>query len=294
MSEPSLAGRVVLISGASRGIGLAIAIACARRGADIAILAKTDRPHPRLPGTIHDAAQAVEAAGGRCLPLICDIRDSAAVEAAVAQAAAHFGRIDACVNNASAISLTGTRETEIRRFDLMSGVNSRGAFVVTRACLPHLLRSDRAHVLTLAPPLDLSARWFNGHPAYSLAKYGMSLLSLGWAAEFDGRVASNSLWPRTAIDTAAVRNLLGGAQLAARCRKPEIMGAAAAAVLSRPVAFSGWFLLDDLVLAAEGVRDFDAYAVTPGGPLAPDFFVPQGAPAPADANGMQGWRAPTL
>ena len=294
MAGDALAGKTVLISGGSRGIGLAIGRACARAGANVVLLAKTDRPHPKLPGTIHDAAAAVEAEGARCLPLVCDIRDEAAVETAVARAAAEFGGVDACVCNASAISLTSTADTEVKRFDLMTGVNSRGTFVVTRACLPHLLRAPAPHILTLSPPLDLSPRWFAGHPAYSLAKYGMSLLALGWAAEFKGRIAVNALWPRTTIDTAAVRNLLGGAELAARSRKPAIMGDAAAAILARPVGFSGWFLLDDLVLAAEGVRDFDAYAVEPGGPLAPDFFVPADAPAPEEAGGMQGWRAPRL
>jgi citronellol/citronellal dehydrogenase len=290
----ALAGRTVVISGASRGIGLAIALRCARDGANLVLLAKTDAPHPKLPGTVWEAAEAVEAAGGRALALVCDIRDDAAVAAAAARAVETFGGIDAVVNNASAIALTGTLVTETRRFDLMQGVNARGTWVVTRACLPHLLASDRPHVLTLAPPLDLNPRWFAGHPAYSLAKYGMSLLSHGWAAEFAGRVAVNCLWPRTGVDTAAIRNLLGGAEAAARCRRPEIVADAAHAVLSKPVSFSGWFLLDDLVLAAEGVTDFDRYAVTPGAPLFPDFFVPDSAPAPDEARGMVGWRAPRL
>jgi citronellol/citronellal dehydrogenase len=291
---PALADRTVFVSGGSRGIGLAIAKACAAQGANVVIAAKTDAPHPKLPGTIHSAAAEIEAAGGRCLPVLCDIREEAQVEAAVARAVEAFGRIDAVVNNASAISLTGTLDTPLKRYDLMTGVNSRGTYAVTRACLPWLLKAPCPHVLTLSPPLDLSAHWFAGHPAYSLAKYGMSLLSLGWAAEFAGRIAVNSLWPRTVIDTAAVRNLLGGAPLAAQARRPEIMADAAVAVLRRPVDFSGWFLLDDLVLAADGVTDFDAYAVTPGGRLAPDFFVPASAPAPADACGVMGWRAPQL
>jgi citronellol/citronellal dehydrogenase len=290
----ALADRTVFVSGGSRGIGLAIARACAAQGANVVIAAKTDAPHPKLPGTIHSAAAEIEAAGGRCLPVLCDIRDEAQVEAAVARALDAFGRIDAVVNNASAIALTGTLDTPLKRYDLMTGVNSRGTYAVTRACLPALLQAPSPHILTLSPPLDLSARWFAGHPAYSLAKYGMSLLSLGWAAEFAGRVAVNCLWPRTVIDTAAVRNLLGGAPLAARARRPEIMADAALAVLRRPVDFSGWFLLDDLVLAAEGVTDFDAYAVSPGGALAPDFFVPASAPSPAEACGVMGWRAPAL
>ncbi|MGF1659905.1 MAG: NAD(P)-dependent oxidoreductase [Rubrimonas sp.] len=293
-----LAGRTIVLSGGSRGIGLAIACACAAGGANVAILAKTAAPHPKLPGTIHSAAAEIEASGrahgARALPVLCDIRDADAVTEAVAQVAEAFGRIDAVVNNASAISLTPTAETDVKRFDLMTGVNSRGSFVVTRACLPHLMQAEAPHILTISPPLDLRPRWFGGHPAYSLAKYGMSLLALGWAAEFTGRIASNCLWPRTTIDTAAVRNLLGGAELAARSRIPAIMGDAAAAILARPVSFSGWFLLDDLVLAAEGVRDFDAYAVEPGGLLAPDFFVPADAPSPDEAEGMQGWRAPRL
>jgi citronellol/citronellal dehydrogenase len=290
----ALADRTLFISGGSRGIGLAVAKACAAQGANVVIAAKTDAPHPKLPGTIHSAAAEIEAAGGRCLPVLCDIREETQVEAAVARAVEAFGRIDAVVNNASAIALTGTLDTPLRRYDLMAGVNSRGTYAVTRACLPWLLQAPCPHVLTLSPPLDLSAHWFAGHPAYSLAKYGMSLLSLGWAAEFAGRIAVNCLWPRTVIDTAAVRNLLGGAPLAAQARRPEIMADAAVAVLRRPVDFSGWFLLDDLVLAAEGVTDFDAYAVTPGGRLAPDFFVPASAPSPAEACGVMGWRAPKL
>lgn len=290
----ALTGRTVFLSGGSRGIGLAIATACAAEGANVALAAKTAEPHPRLPGTIHTAADAVEAAGGEALPLVCDIRDADAVEAAVAAAAAQFGGIDIVVNNASAISLTGTAETPLRRYDLMTAINSRGTFAVTRTCLPFLLESDHARVLTLAPPPDLSPKWFAGHPAYSLAKYGMSLLSLGWAAEFEGRIGVNCLWPRTTIDTAAVRNLLGGDAMAAASRRPEIMGDAAVAILNRPVDFSGWFCLDDLVLAAEGVTDFDAYAVTPGGRLQPDFFVPDSAPEPVEAAGKVGWRAPTL
>ncbi len=287
-------GKTVFISGGSRGIGLAIAKACAAEGAAIAIAAKTDAPDPRLPGTIHSAAAEIEAAGGRALPLLCDIRDEAAVAAAVARTVETFGGIDAVINNASAISLTPTLKTEMKRYDLMTGVNSRGTFVVTQACLPHLLKAARPHILTLSPPLDFAPKWFAGHAAYSLAKYGMSILTHAWAAEFKGRVAANCLWPRTAIDTAAVRNVLGGADMAARCRKDAIMADAALAVLKKPVDFSGWQLLDDLVLAAEGVTDFDAYAVTPGADLFIDFFVPDSAPQPQAANGMMGWRAPVL
>lgn len=282
------------MSGGSRGIGEAIAVAAAREGANIAIAAKTDAPHTKLPGTIHTAAAAIEAAGGKALPLICDIRDEAQVADAVTRAAAHFGGIDICVNNASAIQLTGTAATEVKRYDLMTGVNSRGTFVVTRACLPHLLNSDHAHILTLAPPLDFNPVWLRSHPAYTLAKYGMTMLTLSWAAEFDGRISANCLWPRTPIDTAAVRNLLGGAALAAQSRTPEIMGEAAAAILAKGRAFTGWCCLDDLVLAAEGVSDFERFAVTPGGPLQSDFFLPADTLAPGEANGAVGWRAPTL
>lgn len=289
-----MVGRTIFISGASRGIGLAIATRCAEAGANVAIAAKTDTPHPKLPGTIHDAAAAIEAAGGRALPLVCDIRDEEAVADAVARTAEHFGGIDVVVNNASAISLTGTAQTPLKRYDLMNGVNSRGTFAVTRAALPYLLKSERPHILTLSPPLDMAGKWFRGHVAYSLAKYGMSLLSLGWAGEFEGEIAVNCLWPRTAIDTAAVRNVLGDDAMAAQCRTPRIMADAAFATLMKPVDFTGWFLLDDLMLAAEGVTNFDAYAITPDAPLIPDFFVPDSAPHPHEADGMVGWRAPTL
>jgi citronellol/citronellal dehydrogenase len=289
-----LDGRTIFMSGGSRGIGLAIAKAAAAEGASVAIAAKTAEPHPKLPGTIHTAAEEIEAAGGRALPLVCDIRDEAAVAGAVEKAAAAFGGIDIVVNNASAIQLTGTEATDVRRYDLMTGVNARGTFVVTKACLPHLLKSDHARVLTLSPPLDFSPQWFRNHVAYSLAKYSMSILSIGWAAEFAGRIGVNCLWPRTTIDTAAVRNLLGGEAMASRSRRPEIVADAAVAVLCKPKEFSGWCCLDDLVLAAEGVKDFDRYAVTPGGPLQPDFFVPVSAPLPYSAMGQVGWRAPVL
>ena len=282
------------MSGGSRGIGLAIAIACARAGARIAIAAKTTTTHPKLPGTIYAAAEEISAAGGTALPLACDIRDGDAVQSAVAATVEAFGGIDIVVNNASAISLTGTAETPLKRYDLMTSVNSRGTFAVTQACLPWLLKSDHAHVLTISPPLDLAPHWFKDHPAYSLAKFGMSLLSLGWAGEFQGRIAVNCLWPRTTIDTAAVRNLLGGEAMANASRRPEIMGDAARVILEKDVEFTGWFCLDDLVLAAHGVTDFEPYAVVPGAPLQQDFFVPESAPEPADAGGIVGWRAQGL
>ncbi len=289
-----LANRTVFISGGSRGIGLAIAVACGRAGANVVIAAKTDKPHPKLPGTVHSATEEIQEAGGKALGVVCDIRDGDQVQAAVDSAVEEFGGIDIVVNNASAISLTPTAKTELKRYDLMTGVNTRGTFLVTKACLPHLLKSDHAHVLTLSPPLDLRTLWFQNHPPYTLAKYGMSLLSLGWAGEFKNRIAVNCLWPRTTIDTAAVRNLLGGEKMASASRKPEIMGDAALAILKKPVGFSGWFCLDDLVLAAEGITDFEQYSVTPGAKLQPDFFVPETAVPPQDANGAVGWREPEL
>ncbi|MEX2517964.1 MAG: SDR family oxidoreductase [Paracoccaceae bacterium] len=210
------------------------------------------------------AAPAVEKAGGRGFALVCDIRDEAQVADAVERTAAHSDGVDICVNNASAIQLSGTAATDVKRYDLMTGVNSRGMFVVTQACLPHLLKSERAHILTLSPPLDFNQAWFKGRPACSLAKYGMTILTLGWAAEFAGEIAASCLWSRTAIDTAAVRNIPGGEAMAAASRKPEIMAGAALAILSKQLDFTGWRRLDDLALAAEGVADFDRYAVTPG------------------------------
>ncbi len=289
-----LQGRTIFMSGGSRGIGLAIARSAAAEGANVAIAAKTDAPHPKLPGTIHTAAAEVEAVGAQALPLVCDIREEEAVGAAVEKTVERFGGIDIVVNNASAIQLTGTAQTDMKRYDLMHQINGRGTFLVTKTCLPHLLKSEHAHVLTLSPPLDFSAHWFRNHVAYSLAKYSMSVLSLGWAAEFAGKIAVNCLWPRTTIDTAAVRNLLGGESMASKSRTPEIMGDAAAAIFTKDTDFSGWFCLDDLVLAAEGVSDFEPYAVTPGAKLQMDFFVPASAPDPAEAGGMVGWRAPTL
>jgi len=290
----SMDGKTVFISGGSRGIGLAIAKAVGAEGANVVIAAKTDQPHPKLPGTIHTSAEEIEAVGGKALPVLCDIRDEAQVVAAVDAAVDRFGGIDVVINNASAINLTPTPSTDMKRFDLMMGVNARGTFTVTKSCLPHLLKSESAHVLTLSPPLDMRSIWFKNHPAYSLAKYGMSLLSLGWAGEFRGKIAVNCLWPRTTIDTAAVRNLLGGDGMASKSRTPQIMGDAARAILSKPIDFTGWFCLDDLVLAAEGKTDFTEYSVTPGAELQPDFFVPENAPAPQDANGVVGWQEPTL
>jgi citronellol/citronellal dehydrogenase len=272
----ALRNRTVFISGASRGIGLAIACRLAREGANIILAAKTSEAHPKLPGTVFSAAEQVAAAGGKALPVVCDIRDEAQVLAAVEQGVATFGGIDACVNNASAISLTDTLSTEMKRYDLMNQVNARGTFLCSKATLPHLLKSENPHILNIAPPLDLDPKWFKGHVAYTIAKFGMSLCTLGMAAELRGRVGVNSLWPLTAIDTAAVRFALGGDAMAADCRSPEIMADAAYAIVSRPARdCSGNFFIDEEVLRAEGVTDFSRYA-PPGhsGPLQADFFVP--------------------
>jgi len=270
-------GKTVFISGASRGIGLAIARRLAKDGANIVLAAKTAEPHPKLPGTIFSAAEEVVAAGGKALPIVCDIRDEQQVRAAVEQGGAAFGGIDACINNASAIALTDTLATEMKRYDLMNQVNARGTFLCSKLTLPHLLKAANPHILNLAPPLDMDAKWFAHHVAYTMAKFGMSMCTLGMAEEFRTRgVAVNSLWPLTAIDTAAVRFALGGEAMAAECRSPEIMADAAYAILSRPArACTGNFFIDEEVLREEGVTDFSTYA--PGGgdkPLQADFFVP--------------------
>jgi citronellol/citronellal dehydrogenase len=276
-----LKGKTLFITGASRGIGLAIALKAAGEGANIAIAAKTTSPDARLPGTIFSAAEEIEKAGGKALPLACDIRFEDQVSAAVAATVEKFGGLDICVNNASAISLTGVLDTEMKRFDLMNQVNARGTFLVSKLCLPHLLKSANPHVLTLSPPLDMNAKWFAGHTAYSLAKFGMSMIVLGMAAEFTGKVAFNALWPRTTIATAAIKNYLGGDPAIRQCRKPEILADAAHAIFVKDArTFSGNFLIDDNFLAGEGVRDFDRYRVDPSQPLLPDFFVPENMPPP--------------
>jgi citronellol/citronellal dehydrogenase len=278
----SLAGKTLFITGASRGIGLAIALRAARDGAHVAIAAKTTEPHKHLPGTIYDAAEQIEKAGGKALPLIVDVRDEASVAAAVNATVERFGGIDICVNNASAIQLTGTLETELKRYDLMNQVNARGTFLVSRACIPHLKRAPNPHVLMLSPPLDMNPRWFAGHVAYSIAKYGMSLCVLGMAEEFraDG-IAFNALWPRTAIATAAIEFALTGKEGLRGCRTPEILADAAHAIFSKPSrSLTGQFLIDDTFLYAEGERDFERYRVDPSAPLLPDFFVPDDATPP--------------
>lgn len=267
-----LKGRTIFITGASRGIGKAIALRAARDGANIALASKTAEPHPKLPGTIYSAAEEIEAAGGRALPLVVDVRDHERVAQAVEEAAAHFGGIDICVNNASAIQLTNTLSTAMKRFDLMFGVNVRGTYATSQACLPHLLRSDHAKILNLSPPLNMEARWFKDHVAYTMSKFGMSMCVLGMAAEFEGKVAVNALWPRTTIATAAV-DMLGGEALMNTSRKPSIMADAAHWILTQGVDCSGNFFVDETVLRDAGVTDFDAYAVSPGAPLSPDFFL---------------------
>ena len=276
----SLKSKTLFITGASRGIGLAIALKAARDGANIAIAAKTAEPNPKLPGTIYTAADLIEKAGGKALPVACDIRFEDQVAKAVAATVEAFGGIDICVNNASAISLTGTLDTEMKRFDLMNQINARGTFLVSKLCLPHLLTAANPHVLMLSPPLDLQPKWFANHTAYSIAKYNMSLCVLGMAAEFKGRVAFNALWPRTGIATAAIRLAAGNEEAVRRCRTPDILADAAYRIFQKPVAFSGRFLIDDTFLAEEGVTDFDRYRVDPTQDLFEDFFVPDTMPPP--------------
>jgi citronellol/citronellal dehydrogenase len=272
----SLKGRTLFITGASRGIGLAIALRAAADGANVAIVAKTAAPDPRLPGTIHDAARAVEEAGGKALAIACDIRFEDQVAAAVAACVERFGGIDICVNNASAIALTGTEATQMKRYDLMHQVNARGTFLVTKTCIPHLRQAANPHVLMLSPPLVLKPEWFAPYPAYAMAKFGMSLCALAMAEEFKNQIAVNALWPRTTIATAAIRNVLAGEEGMRHCRKPEIVADAAWHIFNQPISFSGNFLIDDAVLAENGVTDFDRYRVDPSKDLMPDLFVPEG------------------
>jgi citronellol/citronellal dehydrogenase len=287
----SLQGKTLFITGASRGIGLAIALKAARDGANIAIAAKTDTPHPRLEGTIHSAAEQVERAGGRALPLAVDVRDEAAVKAAIERTAETFGGIDIVINNASAISRTPVAETDMRRFDLMHQINARGTFMVCKYAIPHLQKSANPHVLMNSPPLDMQEKWFAGSTGYSIAKFGMSLVVLGLAGELRPKgIAVNALWPRTTIATAAIRNLLGGERVMRMSRTPEIMADAAYAVFHKPARdFTGRFLIDDTFLSSEGVTDFEPYRAVAGEPLAGTFFVPD-EPAPPPGVSVTGKR----
>jgi citronellol/citronellal dehydrogenase len=281
----SLAGKTLFITGASRGIGLAIALRAAADGANVAIAAKTDAPHPKLPGTIHTAAAAIEAAGGKALPLVVDVRDEAAINAAVEKTVEHFGGLDICVNNASAMHRAPTLETTAKQFDLMHQINARGTFLVSKSCLPHLLKASNPHILVLSPPLDMQGKWFGPHVAYTMSKFGMSMCALGLAHEYQGRVAVNALWPHTPVATAAIEFNVGGRDRLALCRTPAIMADAAHAVLQKPAAtFTGNFLIDDLALAGEGVSDFSKYDNVPGATLALDLFVDAQTPVPHGAR----------
>ncbi|MBX9739782.1 MAG: NAD(P)-dependent oxidoreductase [Beijerinckiaceae bacterium] len=278
----SLAGKTLFITGASRGIGLAIALRAARDGANVIIAAKTADPHPKLPGTIYTAAEEIEKAGGKALPLMVDVRDDDQVRSALERSVAHFGGLDIVVNNASAISLTDSQATDMKRYDLMQQINARGTFMVSKFAIPYLEKSANPHILMLSPPLDMKEKWFAAHTAYSMAKFGMSLVVLGLAGELRRKgIAVNALWPRTTIATSAVQNLLGGDSLMRASRKPDIIADAAHEVFTTPSReLSGKFLIDDTFLYERGVRDFDHYRVDPGVALAVDFFVPDDSAPP--------------
>ena len=276
----SLKGKTLFITGASRGIGLAIALKAARDGANIAVAAKTETPHPKLPGTIHSAAEEIEKAGGKALPLVVDVREEETVKKALDQTAAHFGGIDIVVNNASAIQLTPVAQTDMRRFDLMHQINARGTFMVSKHAIPHLLKAGNPHILMLSPPLDMKEKWFAAYTGYAMAKFGMSLVVLGLAGELRGKVGVNALWPRTTIATSAIKNIVGGDALMGMSRTPQILADAACAIFNKPKTFTGNFLLDDTFLAGEGVTDFDQYRADPTQRLQIDFFVPDEMPPP--------------
>jgi len=277
----SLNQKTLFITGASRGIGRAIAIRAAREGANIVVCAKSGAPHPTLPGTIHETAHAVEQAGSRALPLLLDVRDADAIEAAVQQAAAHFGGIDVCINNAGAFWLQPSAQTSVKRHDLMFDVNERATFLVTRACHPYLRQASNPHVLNISPPLDLRSVWFRYTSAYSVSKYAMSLYALGWSTEFapDG-IAVNTLWPRVGVETPAAL-YHGGEGLRSEFRKPDIMAEAAVRIVQKDSRnFTGQFCIDDSFLYADGVRDLEPYSVVPGAALVPDYFIPAESPPP--------------
>jgi citronellol/citronellal dehydrogenase len=278
----TLKGKTLFITGASRGIGLAIALRVARDGANIAIAAKTAEPHPKLHGTIYTAADEVRSAGGRALPVVCDVRDEAQVVDAIEKTVAEFGGIDICVNNASAIRLADSQATDMKRFDLMMDINTRGTFMVSKYCVPHLKKAANPHILMLSPPLDMRAKWFERASAYTISKYGMSMCVLGLSAELSrAGIAVNALWPRTTIATEAVRNLLGGEAVMRASRTPDIMGDAAYAILTKPSReFTGRFCVDDTVLHASGVRDFARYSVDPKVALMSDYYIPEDDAAP--------------
>tara|TARA_B100001173_G_scaffold224976_1_gene195087 strand:- start:901 stop:1758 length:858 start_codon:yes stop_codon:yes gene_type:complete len=280
----SLKGRVLFITGGSRGIGLEIGKRAAKDGARVVLAAKTAEPHPKLPGTIYTAADEIVAAGGEALPIILDVRDEINVREAVEQTVRHFGGIDICVNNASAISLTNTPDTDMKRYDLMHQINGRGTYLVSKYCIPHLKQSNNAHILNLAPPLDMKPKWFGPHLAYTMAKFTMSMCVLGMAEELKSdSIAVNGLWPRTAIATAAVKNVLGGEELMNISRTPEIMADAAYEIFNKDSSsFSGNFCIDDLILYDAGIRDFSKYADVPFNELALDFFLPDDTPLPSE------------
>lgn len=278
----SLKGKTLFVTGASRGIGLAISLRAAKDGANIAIAAKTDTPNPKLKGTIHTAAAEIEKAGGKALAIVCDVRDEDSVKNALAQTAGKFGGIDIVVNNASAINLASVEKIEMKRFDLMHQVNARGTFMVSKFAIPYLEKSANPHIMMMSPPLDMQERWFAPNTGYTMAKFGMSMVVLGLAGELRPKgIAVNALWPRTTIATAAIENLLGGDQAMKMSRKPGIVADAAYRIFQKPAReFTGHFLIDDTFLASEGVTDFEQYRVTPDSPLAPDFFVPDDRPPP--------------
>jgi citronellol/citronellal dehydrogenase len=278
----SLKGKTLFITGASRGIGLAIALRCARDGANIAIAAKTETPHPKLEGTIYTAAEQIEKAGGWALPLVMDVRDEAAVKSAIDATATKFGGIDIVINNASAVARTPVADTDMKRYDLMQAINTRGTFMVSKYAVPYLEKASNPHILMNSPPLDMKEKWFAGSTGYSIAKFGMSLVALGLAGELrDKGIAVNALWPRVIIATAAIKNLLGGERAMRMARTPDIMADAAYAIFQKPAkSFTGHFLIDDTFLAGEGITDFEQYRAVPGEPLAGTFFVPEGEPLP--------------